>query len=886
MEPPMTQGTQAVHRSILCVDVENFGDRRRTDVDQTLVRAGLYQALEGALVAAQVRWEHCHCEDRGDGFLVLIPPEVAKSNLVTIFPHELAAALERHNEAHGPTAQIRLRVALHAGEVRHDAHGVVGHPIILAFRLLDAGAVKAALRESVGALALVASDWFFDEVIRHEPAAGSEAYERVEIAVKETRTQAWVSLPDQRGTGARARDAGGVGGGVGGGPRQLPSAVPGFVGREAELSALTGLVDEPSERRAAVVIAVIAGPAGAGKTALVVHWAHRVRNHFPDGELYLNLRGDDPGPCVRPEEALDWMLRALDVDAEKIPAGVEAKAALYRSLLTGRRVLVVLDNAAGAQQVRPLVPGTPGCVVVVTSRSRLSGLTVREGARSVRLDRLAEDEAVTLLAQIIGAVQINAEPEAAATIARRCDRLPLALRVAAERAAAHPHRSLADVAEELSGEQHRLDVLDTEDDDYTGVRTAFSWSYRALPAPAARAFRLLGLHRGQDIGLDAVAALTGTTPAEARRTLGLLTGKHLVEESGRDRFRLHDLLRCYAEERARAEETGQDRSAAVRRMLVWYLHTVDDARLNLLPHHFNVELTVADGPDMRGTFTAYEDARRWCETERVNLIAAIHHAAGAGHHDIAWRLTVALTAFFFVSKYRADWAAAHQVGLAAARRLGDRVGAANVLMGLGFAFQDHRFAESTDYYRRSLDIFAETGDRPGQGWAILGVGHATRGLRRFEESIVHYHEAHGIFREIGLRPGQSLAHLGLGYAYGGLRQYDRAVDRFQRSLEFAGDDQRTEAWALHGLGYGYRALGRTEESIAHYERALVIFARIGDWWGQGEALYNLGKAQADAGRPDLARRSWTEALAIFHDLHIDRESEVRARLDTCVAVSL
>jgi hypothetical protein len=455
----------------------------------------------------------------------------------------------------------------------------------------------------------------------------------------------------------------------------------------------------------------------------VVHWAHQVRNHFPDGELYLNLRGDDPGPEVRPEQALDWMLRALDVDVEKIPVSVEAKAALYRSFLNGRRMLVVLDNAATVQQVRPLVPGTPGCMVVVTSRSRLSAFTVRDGARRIRLNRLAMTEAITLLGQIIGASQIDAEPEAAAIIATRCDHLPLALRVAAERAATRPRSCLADVADELASERDRLDMLDT-DDEYTGVRTVFSWSYRALPAAATRMFRLLGLHPGPDIGIDVVAALADTSAAQARRSLDLLTGKHLVEQTAPGRFRLHDLLHCYAEERARAEETDEDRSAAVRRMLTWYLHTADDAKVNLL-RHFDFSLSVPDGPDRQGVFTASIEAQRWCETERLNLIAAIHYAADTGNHDIAWRLTVAMTVFFYLRKCWADWITTHEVGLASARRLRDRVGEGYVLCSLGFASQDRHFEEAIEHFRQALDIFRETDVRPGQIWAICGIGHAT-----------------------------------------------------------------------------------------------------------------------------------------------------------------
>lgn len=865
----MNQTTDPQHRSILCVDVEDFGDPRRTDQDQAIVRAALYQAVEEALFTSQVPWERCHHEDRGDGLLVLIRPEVPKSHLVTIFPGALAAALERHNQAHGAPARIRLRVALHAGEIRHDKHGVVSRSIILAYRLLDAAAVKEALGGSAGVLALVASDWFFDHVIRHEPAAAPDAYEKVRIAVKETRTEAWVCLPDQIGADS-ARRTRLVRKHVASVPRQILAPVGNFVGREDELKALTRLLDEADGRREALMIAVITGPAGVGKTALATQWAHHERGRFPDGELHINLRGADPESPISAGKALEVMLRALDVDAEKIPDGIEAKAALYRSVLDGRRMLVMLDNAADGEQVRPLVPGTPGCVVIVTSRSRLSGFTVRVGAHLIGLDRLSEADAVTLLRQIIGLRQVDAEPAAAAEIASRCDYLPLALRVAAVRAATRPHSRLADIAHELSGEHERLDILNTED-RFTGIRTVFSWSYGALPAPAARTFRLLALHRGPDISLEVVAALIDTSPPAARESLDQLTGKHLVEETGRDRFRLHDLLRCYAMERAHEEETEEDQSDAVRRMLVWYLRAAAEARGSLIPDHFNVALAVVDWPAKKAVFTNRGEAQRWYETERLNLIAAIPHAAATGHHDIAWRLTFALNAFFYLHKYSADWTATHEIGLASARHLRDRVGEACVLMGLGFAFQDHDFERSIANYRQALDIFRKVADRAGQGWSVLGIGHVSRGLRRFKESIGCYEEALIIFRETGSRLGQSLAHLGIGYASGGLRRFQRSVDCFQKAFEYADDDRPTQGWALHGLGYGYRGLRRFEESIEHYERALRVFQEIGDWRGQGNALANLAKAQADAGRHDEARRSRSQAMAIFRDLHIDRD---------------
>ena len=504
------------------------------------------------------------------GVLVLIPPDVPKGLLVVQLPREIAAALWEHNEACPREARIRLRVAVHAGEIQHDDHGVTGAAINLTFRLLAAEALRVALAGSPGVLALIASKWFYEEVIRHDPASHPAAYRRVRVAVKETEDTAWVCLPDHPyppsdhttdlPTPRAPETAMTV-------PRQLPPAIPSLVGRAHELVTLTRILDEPTERSAAVVISVITGTAGVGKTALAVHWAHRVQGHFPDGQLYVNLRGYDPGPPMTPNQALDGFLRALDVPAGKIPASVAERAALYRSLLDGRRVLVILDNANTAEQVRPLLPGSPDCLAVVTSRSLLSGLVVRDGAHRVRLTPLPLAEAIVLLRQIIGAARVDAELNTAAKLARQCAYLPLALRIAAERVASHPCRTLADLTEELANERDRLDMLVAGDDDTTAVRVVLSWSYQALPPETARVFRLLGLHVGPDISVPATAALASITTPRARQLLDFLTGVHLVEETGHDRYRFYDLLRLYAAERAATEETDHERDNAVRRLL-------------------------------------------------------------------------------------------------------------------------------------------------------------------------------------------------------------------------------------------------------------------------------------------------------------------------------
>ena len=473
----MERHQPAVHRSIVVIDVEKFGDPARTNADQVVVRDGMYRALEGALANAGISLSSCDIEDRGDGALVLISPEVPKSWLVTRLPIQLAAALGRHNVSCSAKARFRLRMALHAGEIHPDAHGITGSAVNKTFRLVEAPALKSALDASAGVLALIVSDWFHDEVVRHEPAAEPGCYQHVRAAVKETRAETWIRILDPPAgktpgqadfvTGEQPRRQAGGSGGAAGlttsaglgqrsglAPRQLPPSPPGFVGREDELAQLDSLLSAPGRQRPQpVVIVAIHGMAGVGKTALAVHWGHRIARKFPDGQLYMELRGHAARVAMTPGEALGRALRALGVADRQIPAEVEEQAALYRSLLAGRRVLVVLDNAATPEQVRPLLPGSAGCMAVVTSRCRLSGLAARDGAQRINLDVLPAAQAVAVLAQSAGAARIDAEPAAADELARLCGRLPLALRIAAERVASRPRSALAELARELTGAQ-------------------------------------------------------------------------------------------------------------------------------------------------------------------------------------------------------------------------------------------------------------------------------------------------------------------------------------------------------------------------------------------------------------------------------------------------
>nr|WP_181019462.1 NB-ARC domain-containing protein [Nonomuraea typhae] len=382
---------------------------------------------------------------------------------------------------------------------------------------------------------------------------------------------------------------------------------------------------------------------------------------------------------------------------------MEAQSGLYRSLLDGRRMLIVLDNVNHARQIRPLLPASPSCQVVVTSRSRLSGLAAREGASRVSLNPLSAADATELLRQIIGTARVEEEPGAHAALAHRCVNLPLALRVAAERVAAHPQSRLADLVEELDVERNRLNVLATDDDETTVVRTVFSWSYRALQPETAQAFRLLGLHSGSDLDAQAAAALIGTTVTEAKRLLGLLSSVCLLEEGGRDRYRFHDLLRIYATELAEAEETETIRKDAILRLLSWYLHSTDAADRILMPQRRHVSLEPAHPDHPPRSFSTHGQALDWCEAELPNLIGAIRQAADLRFHEIAWKLPNALWSYFYLRKHWADQLAVLEIGVHAAELADDPNGKAENLVILGLALRDlHRTDQAISVLEESL----------------------------------------------------------------------------------------------------------------------------------------------------------------------------------------
>jgi tetratricopeptide (TPR) repeat protein len=673
-------------------------------------------------------------------------------------------------------------------------------------------------------------------------------------------------------------------------PRQLPAAAVNFAGRTAELRALTRRLDDAAGRDDGVMITVIAGSAGVGKTALAVQWAHRVAARFPDGQLYVNLRGFDPsGTPVTPAEAIRGFLAALQVPAGQIPAGLAAQAALYRSLLAGKRMLVVLDNARGAGQVRPLLPGSPGCPVLVTSRSPLLALAAGEGAYTFTLDLLDDAEATELLARRLGAERVAAEQSAVTELTSLCARLPLALAIAAARAAARPAFPLAAIAAGLADARGRLDVLEAEDaPDATSVRAVFSWSYRILSAPAARMFRLLGVHPGPDIAAAAAAALAGLPARAARQALAELTAAQLIAEQVPGRYAFHDLLRAYAEEQALAADDEAGRRAAVHRVLDHYLHTGYAAAVLLRPDRERIALD----PPLPGTtperFASYPQALGWLDAERKTLHAATALAAAHGLDAYAWRIPWTLATFSETTGYPEDWSATHEIALAAARRLGDPAGQAYTYRRVGLAcLVLGTLDEAQAHLERALDLMRQLGNQRGEAAIHLDLGKVADRQERYRDALGHSRRCADLCQQMGHRVGQADALNAVAWCSVQLGEYDQAVTDCHQAIALQRelDDRRGEAASLDTLGYAYHHLGRYAEAADRYRDALAVLITLGDRLHQAEALTHLGDACHADGDQDCAATAWRQALVLLDELDQPSAREVRAKLTSLTSLT-
>jgi DNA-binding SARP family transcriptional activator/Tfp pilus assembly protein PilF len=665
-------------------------------------------------------------------------------------------------------------------------------------------------------------------------------------------------------------------------PSLLPAAVPGFTGRELELRALSAMPGRPGRP---VVITVIGGTAGVGKTALAVHWARRAAADFPDGQLYVNLRGFGPADPVTPAEALRAFLDALQVPAAQIPASLDGRHALYRSLVNGKRILVLLDNARDAAQVRPLLPGTATALVLITSRAELTSLVVTEGAGQISLDVLTDADAHQLIAGRIGVGRLVAEPAAARELIRLCAGLPLALAITAARAAAHPVFTLASLAAELADERGRLDALSTGE-DATDVRAVFSWSYQNLHPPAAQMFRLLGLHPGPDITAPAAASLGGIPVPLARRLLRELTRGHLLAEPSPGRYAFHDLLRAYAAEQAAAEDSDADRRAAQHRVLDHYLHTAHAAAVLINNARGTVDLPPIQPGASPEPLETHQHALAWFEAEHHVLLAAAALAAETGFDVHAWQLPWAFADHLEFHRMWHDMAVVQDTALAAAERLGDTAAQASVHRSVGRArFQLRAWDDAHAHLSQALRLYQDLGDGVGQARVHLSIGKAMERMGRVDEALVHARQALSLFERADNRPGQARALNNVGWYHAMLGDHRQALMRSRQALGLQREmgDRCGEANTWDTLGYSHHHLGQFAKSASCYRQAIGLFADMGSRSGEAEVLTHLGDVHSAAGSRSAAIAVWRQALEILDELGDPGADELRDKLQTLAA---
>jgi DNA-binding SARP family transcriptional activator/TolA-binding protein len=649
-------------------------------------------------------------------------------------------------------------------------------------------------------------------------------------------------------------------------PRELPAGVRHFTGREGELAALTRVLDEPAAGRGIVVISAIGGTAGVGKTALAVRWAHQVAGRFPDGQLYVNLRGYDQDEPVSAGDALAAFLRTLGVPGTKIPDQEQERSRLYRSLLAGRRVLVVLDNARDGDQVRPLLPGDPGCAALLTSRDALAGLAAADGARRLDLDVLPLADAVALLRSLIGP-RADADPAAVAELAGLCARLPLALRIAAELAAARPAAPLAGLAAELKA--GRLDSLDAGE-DRADVRAVFSWSVRQLPGDAARAFALLGLHPGTDFDLHSAAALAGTSTAQARKLLDRLYRASLIHESGPGRYSMHDLLRAYAREQAVDEQQGaRDPGGPTRQAMTglfdFYLVAAGAAMDVLYPAEAHLRPSADPAAVVVPEFAGEAEARAWLDRERANLVAVVAHCAGSGWPGHAIGLADTLHRYLISGSHLPEASTIYRHALHAAHQSADLDAEATALLSLGsIALYKGQFHDAAANYRVALERYRQCGNRTGEARVLGNLGITEQQLHNLESAAAYYRQAIIASEDAGdsLSAARALSHLAFVETEQG--SYDDAADHMQRALPVfrAARDLDYEAMALEAMGEVHRRCGRLTQAAEFFEQALTINRRGGNPTGVADQLLNLGNVNVRQGEHQRAIDYLRQALAM------------------------
>jgi tetratricopeptide (TPR) repeat protein len=667
-------------------------------------------------------------------------------------------------------------------------------------------------------------------------------------------------------------------------PHQLPTDVSAFAGRTADLARLDGLLHSRIGNHGQVPgITVLSGIPGVGKSSLAVHWAHRVHHHFPDGQLYANLSGYHA--TEPPRDAADVLgdfLRAIGTASETLPEETDQRSALFRTRVADRRLLIILDDARSAAQVRPLLPGAEHCFVIITSRDRLSSLVAREGALRLDLDVLELSEAVDVLQRIIpGALLARAELVQLATL---CARLPIALRIASERIVSGTNQDIQELIMSLSEAHRRLSVLATSDGDpTTALNSVFSWSYNSLPPELARLFRFLGLHVGPYFTAASAAALEGATSHETLPRLAALVGGNLLERHGLvSAFQFHDLIRLFAYQCAMRDESDASRLDALDRQFRWYLHATDLANRALSPHRTPIDLSGLQCHVDLPRFDGFNDALRWFDAERPNLVAVVRAAFGLQMHDLVWKMATAAWSYYDLRKYRVDWIETHELGLVSVQTLGDDRGECRVRDNLGIAYRESgRLLDAGECLEVALEkwralgqVYGEAATLDNLGCVYLDAGSPDRALRRFKEALT-------LVRQIDDKWGEARVQNNIGRVHLSTGANALAAGCFRVALAISWElnDRVAAARCLTNLGLSLVAAGDPTSGASALVDALQTRRAIGDYHGEAKTLCSLAEASIALGLRGAARAHLKSALVIFLSLEDPEAADVRYRLD-------
>jgi DNA-binding SARP family transcriptional activator len=648
-------------------------------------------------------------------------------------------------------------------------------------------------------------------------------------------------------------------------PRQLPAAPASFVGRRADLSSLDDLLAGPGPA-GTVAISAIAGAGGIGKTWLALSWAHRHAGEFPDGRLFVDLRGFSPeDEPMAPAVAVRGFLEALGVQPGRIPAEPHAQAALFRSLVAGRRMLLVLDNAATTAQVVPLLPGSPGCTVIVTSRNRLSGLITGHGARQLLLDVLIDDEARALLADRLGEARLKADPAAVDRLIGLCGGYPLALSIIAGQAHTRPHLPLPVLADEL----HDLGLGALDDDDpAASLPTVLSWSHQTLSPDQAAMFALLAIAPGADISIAAAASLAGCSPTAARARLRGLEDASLITQDVRGRYGMHDLIRRYAVDVAHRDLTGDERAAALRRVFDFYLHTGFRGERLLAAFRHPIRLEPPAPGSLPQPLRDVPAAVAWFDAEYATLMAAQQLAVTLGWHRDVWRLSWILTTFHYRRADREKRQAVWQLAVDAANHLDDPEAEIVTHAHLGHALADlRRYDEAAEHLNTSLTSARRQGDLAGQAYAEFLLGQAWAYQEDYRTGIEHSHRALELYRALGDPLFEAIVLNQLGWFRCCLAEFGPARDHLEAALTLIRrhHSPANEAHTLGNLGYLAQHTGRYSEALAYYAESLVLLHEVGDSHNVAVALDWTGQTHRSLGQEDQARAVWREALELYRE---------------------